>query len=85
MILSRMQRFGAPTGSVENQQLMFGENGLRNNGAHTARANEPQNYCDHVDYTTRAGRIIRMHKAAVTRSEDRRLGARFRPRFRIRT
>ena len=29
--------------------FMFGENALRNNGSHTARSNEPQNYCDHVD------------------------------------
>jgi len=40
--------WGASARSVENQQFMFDENGLRNNGSHTARPNEPQNYCDHM-------------------------------------
>src|SRR5215831_9271707 len=34
---------------------------------------------------TRIGRMSRVHKPATMRSEDRRLGARFRPRFRIRS
>src|SRR5262245_46529110 len=38
-----------------------------------------------ADRRRRAGRISRVHKPAMIRSEARRLGARFRPRFRIRT
>src|SRR5947199_10754016 len=38
-----------------------------------------------ADRRTRARRIIKVHKPAMMRSEARRFGDRFRPRFRIRT
>jgi hypothetical protein len=37
------------SGTVENQQLMFGENGFCHDGAHSAGPTKPQNYCDYVD------------------------------------
>ena len=48
-------------------------------------AAESRSFGTIADRRTRAGRINRVHKPAMMRSEDRRLGARFRPRFRIRT
>jgi hypothetical protein len=37
------------TRTVEDQQLMFGENGFCHDAAHSARPNKPQNFCDYVD------------------------------------
>ena len=42
--------WGAPAGSVENQQLMFGENGFCDDGPHAARANDTDNRCDQMNY-----------------------------------
>jgi hypothetical protein len=40
---------GTPAGTAENQQLMFGENGLRNNGPHTAGPNDSHKRGDGMD------------------------------------